>query len=101
MNYLLADLEHAQQRVKELEKVIAQRCAQRRGGAAVVDAWCEFLYGDRPGMPCRSGRAFPRAHSLANYWGLTPGCRNSGENKRRREASPRPAAAWPGGCWRK
>jgi len=26
---------------------------------------------------------FPRAHSLANYWGLTPGCRNSGENNQR------------------
>ena len=24
-------------------------------------------------------RRFPRASSLANYWGLTPGCRNSGE----------------------
>ena len=22
---------------------------------------------------------FPRPGSLANYWGLTPGCRNSGE----------------------
>jgi transposase len=26
---------------------------------------------------------FPRAASLANYWGLTPGCRNSGENQQR------------------
>ncbi len=25
---------------------------------------------------------FPRSHSLANFWGLTPGCRNSGGNKR-------------------
>jgi transposase len=33
----------------------------------------------------RVGRVarFPRAHSLANYWGLTPGCRNSGENDQR------------------
>ena len=36
-------------------------------------------------LACRVGRVerFPRAHSLANYWGLTPGCRNSGENTQR------------------
>jgi transposase len=36
-------------------------------------------------LACRIGRVerFPRAHSLANYWGLTPGCRNSGENNQR------------------
>jgi transposase len=32
--------------------------------------------------PALSGR-FPRAHSLPNYWGLTPGCRNSGEATQR------------------
>jgi hypothetical protein len=33
----------------------------------------------------RVGRVerFPRANSLANYWGLTPGCRNSGETNQR------------------
>ena len=36
-------------------------------------------------LACRVGQVqrFPRAHSLANYWGLTPGCRNSGENDQR------------------
>lgn len=36
-------------------------------------------------LACRVGsvKRFPRAHSLANYWGLTPGCRNSGENDQR------------------
>ena len=36
-------------------------------------------------LACRVGRVdrFPRPHSLANYWGLTPGCRNSGEYKQR------------------
>jgi transposase len=36
-------------------------------------------------LACRVGRVgrFPRAQSLANYWGLTPGCRNSGENNQR------------------
>jgi transposase len=32
-------------------------------------------------LACRVGDVtrFPRPRSLANYWGLTPGCRNSGE----------------------
>jgi transposase len=32
-------------------------------------------------LAARIGRIerFPRPESLANYWGLTPGCRNSGE----------------------
>ena len=36
-------------------------------------------------LACRVGdvQRFPRASSLANYWGLTPGCRNSGENNQR------------------
>ena len=36
-------------------------------------------------LACRVGQVerFPRAASLANYWGLTPGCRNSGENNQR------------------
>jgi Transposase IS116/IS110/IS902 family len=37
------------------------------------------------GMACRVGnvKRFPRGSSLANYWGLTPGCRNSGEKSQR------------------
>jgi transposase len=37
------------------------------------------------GLACRVGRVerFPRSHSLANYWGITPGCRNSGERNQR------------------
>jgi transposase len=36
-------------------------------------------------LACRVGRVdrFSRAHSLADYWGLTPGCRNSGESDQR------------------
>jgi transposase len=36
-------------------------------------------------IACRIGdiRRFPRPGSLANYWGLTPGCRNSGEANQR------------------
>jgi transposase len=84
MNHLLADLEHVQQRFEELEEVIAERCGTS------ADA---VLLSSMPGagayvataLACRVGRVerFPRSHSLANYWGLTPGCRNSGEHNQR------------------
>ncbi len=84
MNHLLEDLEHAEQRFEELEDVIAERGD---------DSEQAMLLGSMPGvgrftalaLSCRVGRVerFPRAHSLANYWGLTPGCRNSGENNQR------------------
>lgn len=36
-------------------------------------------------LACRIGaiERFPRPRSLANYWGLTPGCRNSGQVRQR------------------
>jgi transposase len=85
MRHLLLNLEQVQQRLKELELAIAQR-ARARTDVAILSSM--------PGMgrcftamalACRVGRVerFPRAHSLANYWGLTPGCRNSGENDQR------------------
>ena len=85
MDHLLIDLEQVEKRLKELERVIAQR----------ADASKEVtILASMPGvgrgftaiaLACRAGRIerFPRAHSLANYWGLTPGCRNSGENNQR------------------
>jgi transposase len=85
MQHLLTDLEHVQQRMKELEKVIAQRC-----GVSKEVAILSSMPGVGGGftavsLACRVGRVerFRRAHSLANYWGLTPGCRNSGENDQR------------------
>ncbi len=84
MDYLLADLEHIQQRLDDLEEMIAERYR------ASEDA---VLLSSMPGagayvataLSCRVGRVerFPRSHSLANYWGLTPGCRNSGLCKQR------------------
>jgi transposase len=85
MTHFLAALEQVEQRMKELEKVIAQRYDTSKQAA---------ILSSMPGMgggftamslACRVGRVerFPRAHSLANYWGLTPGCRNSGENNQR------------------
>jgi transposase len=84
MNHLLADIEQAQQRVKELEQVIAQRCGVSEE-AVLLSSMPGVSYFTATSLACRVGRVerFPRARSLANYWGLTPGCRNSGENTQR------------------
>src|SRR5262245_50628337 len=84
MNQLLADLEHVQQRLKELEGVIAQRVSACKE-AAILVTMPGVSHFTATSLACRVGRVerFPRAHSLANYWGLTPGCRNSGENNQR------------------
>lgn len=84
MNHLLTDLEHIQQRMKELEQVIAQRCGVSQE-AVLISSMPGVSYFTATALACRIGRVerFPRAHSLANYWGLTPGCRNSGENNQR------------------
>jgi transposase len=84
MNYLLVDLVQAQQRVLELEKVIAERSANSKD-AQLVRSIPGVSHFTATSLVCRVGRVerFPRARSLANYWGLTPGCRNSGENNQR------------------
>jgi transposase len=84
MNHLLTDVEQVQQRVKELEQVIAQRCGVR-AEAGLIASMPGVSYFTATALACRVGRVerFPRAQSLANYWGLTPGCRNSGENTQR------------------
>ena len=84
MNHLLTDLEHVQQRLKELEKVLAQHCGVSEE-AVLLSSIPGVSYFTATSLACRVGRIerFPRAQSLANYWGLTPGCRNSGENTQR------------------
>src|SRR5262249_39979852 len=84
MNHLLADLERVQERRKELEQVIAQRCGVS-AEAVLLSSMPGVSYFTAVSLACRVGRVerFPRARSLANYWGLTPGCRNSGENTQR------------------
>jgi len=84
MAHLLADLELVQQRVQELEQVIALRCGVSKE-AVLLASMPGVSHFTATSLACRVGRVerFPRAHSLANYWGLTPGCRNSGENDQR------------------
>jgi len=84
MNHLLSDVEQVQRRVKELEQVIAQRCGVSTE-AGLIASMPGVSYFTATSLACRVGRVerFPRGQSLANYWGLTPGCRNSGENTQR------------------
>jgi transposase len=84
MDHLLADLKQVQKRIEDLEKVIAERCGNSDDAVllATIPGVAAFT---ATSLACRIGRIerFPRSHSLANYWGLTPGCRNSGENDQR------------------
>lgn len=84
INHLLADLEHFQQQLAELENVIAERCDLSES-ATLLTSIPGVAHFTAISLTCRVGRPerFPRANSLANYWGLTPGCRNSGENNQR------------------
>jgi transposase len=84
LNHLLIDLEQIQERRRELEEVIAKRCGVS-DAAMLLASMPGVGYFTAVSLACRIGRIerFPRAHSLANYWGLTPGCRNSGENNQR------------------
>jgi transposase len=85
MDHLLADLEQAEKRLKDLEQVIARRSAANKD-VAVLSSMPGVGRGFTAlSLVCRVGRVerFPRSASLANYWGLTPGCRNSGENDQR------------------
>ena len=84
MNHLLVDLEHSQQRIEELEKKLAQRCGTS-DAATLLSSMPGVGFYSATALACRVGRVerFPRSRSLANYWGLTPGCRNSGEKNQR------------------
>jgi transposase len=84
MNHLLVDLERIAARLKELQEVIIQRCGVSEA-AQIIGSIPGVGYFTATSLACRIGQVerFPRAPSLANYWGLTPGCRNSGENDQR------------------
>ena len=85
MDHLLADLEQAEKRLKDLGRVVARRGAASEG-VKVLSSMPGVGGGFTAlALACRVGRVerFPRARSLANYWGLTPGCRNSGESDQR------------------
>jgi transposase len=76
-------------RVVEAERQALQEQIQQRQAQHPVAALLATLPGAGAftalALACRIGAIdrFPRPRSLANYWGLTPGCRNSGEVRQR------------------
>jgi len=84
MDYLLGDLERIDQRIAELQEVLVERCNAREE-ATLLTSMPGVSHFTATALACRVGdvKRFPRSHSLANYWGLTPGCRNSGESHQR------------------
>ncbi len=68
------------EQLEVVEGEIRKRQAKHKGAAVVATipgcgAYSSLALASRIGRIER----FPRPGSLANYWGLTPGCRNSGE----------------------
>jgi transposase len=85
MNYQLEELERLTARMQLLEQEIAQR-AQGLEAVELLRTIPGCGYYTALALVCRIGDAtrFPRGKSLAHYWGLTPGVRDSGESKGRR-----------------
>jgi transposase len=84
IDHLLARWRLLEQQRESLEKAIAESVARSEDARRLLT-----LPGAAPfmalGLLAHVGdvRRFPRPRSLANYWGLTPSCRNSGEQSQR------------------
>lgn len=80
LDQLLAQWKLWDEQLQELDDQIAKRCernaaAQRLGTITGQSGYCSLTLASRIG-PIEN---FPRPRSLANYWGLVPRCRNSGD----------------------
>jgi len=80
LNQLVARWDLLQTQQQELETRIKARQTQNPQAVILATlpgsgAYTSLALASRVGNVCR----FPHPRSLANYWGLTPGCRNSGE----------------------
>jgi transposase len=80
MDQLLVQWQLWDQQIENVEAEIRQRQAQSKTAVVLATipgcgAYSSLALASRLG----SIKRFPRPGSLANYWGLTPGCRNSGE----------------------
>lgn len=82
MAFLVSDLDRAEQRVAELERVIIER-SQHNADEKLLRSIPGVSYFTAASLVCRVGNVQRFARSLANDWGLTPGCRNSGEHSQR------------------
>jgi transposase len=77
---LLAQWQLWDEQIATAEQEIKQRQKDNATACVVATMPGAGAYGSLA-LAARIGRIerFPRPESLANYWGLTPGCRNSGE----------------------
>lgn len=84
MEQLLAQWELLDRQIVELERMIVDRAAENADARLLMTIKGLSAYGAL-GLAARIGdvQRFPRPRSLANYFGLTPGCRNSGEKQDR------------------
>ena len=85
VDHALAQWDLIDEQITDADEQIAQR-AEGHASARLIAT----LYGTKPAYAALALAAsvgpisrFPRPRSLANYWGLTPSCRNSGESTRR------------------
>lgn len=80
LDQLLAQWKLWDEQMERVESEIQQRQAQSEKAAVLATIPGCGAYGSLA-LASRIGdiERFPRPGSLANYWGLTPGCRNSGE----------------------
>jgi transposase len=80
MNQLLAQWKLWDQQLQEVEQEIKSRYSKNDRAVTLSSLPGGGAYTSL-GLACRIGdiERFPRPGSLANYWGLTPGCRNSGD----------------------
>jgi transposase len=80
MDQLLVQWKLWDEQIKQMATEIEKRQAESKPAAVLATipgcgAYSSLALASRVGPIER----FPRPGSLANYWGLTPGCRNSGE----------------------
>lgn len=80
MDHLLAQWRLWDEQIEQLEERIGQRFRQHKSARILTTAPGCGTY-TALAIAARIGpvRRFPSPRSLANYFGLTPGCRNSGE----------------------
>jgi transposase len=84
MDLLLAQWKLWDKQLEDVEKPIFARIGQNPSAVLIATAPGGRGYAALA-LASRIGdiRRFPRPSSLANYWGITPGCRNSGEATQR------------------
>jgi transposase len=80
MNQLVAQWQQVDGQIAQTELDISKRQAESPTATVIATIPGAGAYGSLT-LASRIGDIgrFPRGKSLANYWGLTPGCRNSGE----------------------